>query len=875
MDYLEPGLESLALHAESRLLDPKSKEEALKSAIEAIELYMRILPIVSNKEERKCFDKKCLDLLQYAETLKKTRGPSKVNPFPLPPTRREHGHAIISRSQSPASCRQLATREKIILLESSKLNGFIFPPWKEDPMPDEFALKHEESPFLDVPDLPLSSLQQRVFLAWKRPNELLDQKSKVSASGEAGTVKIYPEMSSQVPIDLVQDITSDCSVIASLCSSIARERRGHPKILTTVFFPYDRHNQRPSFSPNGKYIFKLYFNGCFRKVTIDDRLPASKTSRSIHVVDRNNPGVLWPALLEKAYLKVRGGYDFPGSNSGTDISMLTGWIPEQLFLHDEDLESNALWDRIVKSFASGDVLLTLGTGKISTEEETHLGLVPDHDYAVLDVCIVHGQPRALIKNPWANATRQNGGRTQNNKRFNTFTKDLEESLPSDEPRISGTFWVTSFEIFQHFEYLYLNWNPKLFSYCENVHFTWDLTDIMVVRSSFNDNPQYAISSTTGGTVWLLLNRHFKTNEGRSSPFGGHPSQETGFISLYAFQRHGQRVFLSDNAMRRGHFVDSPNTLLIMDLKPAEKYTIVIAQDFLPPLSYNFTLTAFSINPISMGPAQQKYSHYNKHSSEWTCHSAGGNAESPTYSNNPQYYLKLHAKTRLALLLETPDSDLAVHVNLLGAAGHRVSKVTMGLVLGNSGEYRRGCALAEFDAVNPGSYTIICSTFESQQLGKFCLKVYSMSDCMLVPLPAEAAGKLLLEAPLAIFPPKCDRLVAPLHAKRLTRCKIVIHPYFQRAAPSSIIRSPVKASIELGKGFYKRVLTVTGHDTYQDAKAGVRTEEVDIVPEMAENGGAWVALERLKGYDDQNEEAFEVKILSETRISLGKWTTDDL
>lgn len=97
-------------------------------------------------------------------------------------------------------------------------------------------------------------------------------------------------------------------------------------------YPYDHSIMKPAQSPNGKHIFKLNFNGCFRKVVIDDRLPASRTMRSLHVLDRNNPGLLWPALLEKAYLKIMGGYDFPGSNSGTDIWILAGWIPEQLFL---------------------------------------------------------------------------------------------------------------------------------------------------------------------------------------------------------------------------------------------------------------------------------------------------------------------------------------------------------------------------------------------------------------------------------------------------------------------------------------------------------------------------------------------------------------
>ena len=97
-------------------------------------------------------------------------------------------------------------------------------------------------------------------------------------------------------------------------------------------YPFDHETMTPAVSKNGKYIFRMYFNGSWRQVVIDDRLPASSTDRTLYVVDRRHPRLLWPALIEKAYLKVRGGYDFPGSNSGTDLHAITGWIPEQIFL---------------------------------------------------------------------------------------------------------------------------------------------------------------------------------------------------------------------------------------------------------------------------------------------------------------------------------------------------------------------------------------------------------------------------------------------------------------------------------------------------------------------------------------------------------------
>ncbi len=203
----------------------------------------------------------------------------------------------------------------------------------------------------DDSTLSLLDAQTDSFAGWQRPSEVFHQGHEYPiTTGVADPDFEHDLFSTNVETcDLVQDVTTDCSVVAGLSAAMniligsrsvrckvsqspLISNKSLPKILSSIFHPFDRAHGRPAYSASGKYIMRFNFNGCDRKVVVDDRLPASSTERTFYVVDRTNKRLLWPALLEKAYLKVRGGYDFPGSNSGTDLWVVTGWIPEQIFL---------------------------------------------------------------------------------------------------------------------------------------------------------------------------------------------------------------------------------------------------------------------------------------------------------------------------------------------------------------------------------------------------------------------------------------------------------------------------------------------------------------------------------------------------------------
>ncbi|MCJ1242892.1 cysteine protease [Trapelia coarctata] len=862
-------LESQLTEAERQVHGAKSWKSAYSATLDATELCLRALKLTSDNDKKKLLDEQCRKLLDQAERIKSSEEwPSDTLEVWKGGTRLEND-APKKELKQPLSTRTLSTREQIILLQGSKLNGCVFPPWKASPAADEFALTGTDI-FTDPTEFRFGREQLEVFDGWRRPSEVLSIDGLKAENHSDG---IQPTMMPDRKIDLVQDMTSDCSVVASLCAGTARAESGHTRIISSIMYPYDFSTMTPAMSPNGKYIIKLHFNGCHRKVIVDDRLPASRTARSLHVLDRNNPGLLWPALMEKAYLKVRGGYDFPGSNSGTDLWVLTGWIPEQLFLQrcdfgdsdiffvalkrqlsngvcvSDDIIPNLFWRRILNAHNFGDVLMTIGTGRLTRREEQGLGLASEHDYAITDLKEEDGRRLLLIKNPWSERSSWKGrdafGKELHAGPDTTALALQSESLPP------GTFWMELDEVLQNFETIYLNWNPGLFAHRQDVHFSWDLTANRRPSGSFCRNPQHFQDSP--------LIKEDKTGIEAS----------VGFLSLYAFDKNGQRAILSDGSLVRSPYVDAPNTLLRLELPAKSVYTIVISEQDLPQSTYNFTLSVFALKRLDIALADDKYKHNVTQSGAWTFSTAGGNASSPAYHTNPQFSLCLSGHSNLAILLEAEDDDIPVHVKLLWVSGKRALQITTRDIVGDSGDYRRGSALAEISNVQAGTYTLICSIFEQGRRSKFSLIVRSMEECTIRAIPLAEAGRLQIQVPTASFSEGLDRLLAPLQVSRITRLRLRA----RNKDTTASTRSPLRMSLEYGQGPHKHVLSITGNSEFMDAPAGLRTEDVDIIPRMCTDHGVWLVVERLGRSYNAMREGVQIEILSDHAVGVGPWGTE--
>ena len=523
----------------------------------------------------------------------------------------------------------------------------------------------------------------------------------------------------------------------------------------------------------------------------------------------------------------------------------------------EDVVPSAFWKRIFNAFNYGDILITLGTDRLSIEEEEVMGLASGHAYAIIDMKEQDERQLFLVKNPWSKGGTWNGYIDPSNPSARTQPEQSDGLAP-------GTFWMDLYNVVQYFQTIYLNWNPGLFRFRRDAHFTWNLSAFHP-STSLIKHPQYLLSSQKGGTVYLVLTRHFSDND-VALPSEDLRDATLGYLGLCAFEST-KRLVINRKALHQSNYIDAPNILLRFELLPGQPYVIIVSEQDLPHQETNFTLSAFSVNAITVFcPASEKYDHTKSIQGAWTKESAKGNVSCEGYEQNPQYSLNITEPSDVSILIESNNPDIAVHTKLLWSGGNRVQlPLTAKDVYGDSGEYTRGCALAEISNVLAGTYTIACSTFKPDQTARFTLHISSTHPKLILkPIANVDAGLLVQHLHTATFRPEIDRLLAPIEALRNTRLRFTLE-HKSTSSPS-----PVKISIEFGQGPNKNTLLSSGD--FAD-KPQLRIGDIDISQRTSSrNGpGVWLVVERAGGSYVPGNEEVQVDVLSDgPGVMVGAW-----
>ncbi|XP_053680934.1 calpain-7-like [Anopheles nili] len=704
------------------------KEEAINLYGQAVEKILRL----EDREVREKLNKFAKQALERAEELKGIKYSSPVNPQPsasLTPTTLQQpvrSSSVLSRfiEASPSRSGPLleisgsrhayTNEEKKVLEHTSYVNAKVYVPFMDIDLLEKF---HFPMPFTDKDGyLELAPKQKRDFVSWVRVSELSEHPQLI-VGDHADFYSIR------------QTVVSDCSFVASLAVASQFEKRFKRRILTSIIYPRNSRDE-PVYNPSGKYSIRMHVNGIPRKVVIDDHLPMGRHNQLLCSYS-SNKNEFWVSLLEKAYMKLMGGYDFPGSNSNIDLHALTGWIPERAVVKstEPNFDADAVFNRLRESLSLGRCLVTVATGELTDAEADRTGLVSTHAYAVLDMREVDGVKLLQLKNPWSHL-RWRGNYSELDAVH--WTPELQRTLGYD-PKLAatfdnGVFWIDYRSIINFFDVFYLNWDPTLFQYTYCIHQSWS-AGVGPTKDAYNvgDNPQFSLTVPAGqGSVWILLTRHITSIEDFR--------ENHEYITVLVYNGNGRRVYYPTDPppFIDGVRINSPHYLCKIRLDPTaeRRYTLVVSQ-YEKTATIYYSLRAYSRTKFELKQLGQRYTTVENLNGEWSSKTAGGCMNHPaTYKNNPLYRLHIGPADTSDLVIELRGPkvyqvglDLTV-VSLADAT------VTAPFVSQKTGVYRSGFCVLDLEAIPAGVYQVRPSTFLPEQESPFFLKVKSTTNVVI-------------------------------------------------------------------------------------------------------------------------------------------------
>ncbi|EKM75828.1 hypothetical protein AGABI1DRAFT_102686 [Agaricus bisporus var. burnettii JB137-S8] len=691
-------------------------DEAFKHYVKAAELFLHLSRKTHNSEAL-CSKWKAsaTKALERAEKIKsfahRSQGQLEAAAGGSQAVDRGGNGAITNIKLTPIGINHFSEQEQYYVLKrGSLINGLVFPPWDDPVLSTLQSCDWDRQPALSME-------HERASAVW-RPAFALGRPPDVPGSRELH------------PLEVLQHIINDCSVCASISVCLDYARRFESNLARSALYST---NEMPISLEAGtaalsltnnrdlhgsrRYYAKLFMNGIWRRVTIDDSLPYNPSEEcfmcmTIYHLDGGGEKIHWPSLIEKSYMKLMGGYDFPGSNSSIDLHALIGWIPEQIDTKSTTFERERTWERLTSGYKNGKCLVTIGTGDRQEIYWRETPLLRSHSYAVIDI--------------------------DEDEKDRVFTV-LDSWVRPDDKELSRVLKIPWSEVVYIFDGIYLSWDPGMWKHQINFHGDANHN----LRISFVN-----VNAQTEEEIWILLTRHVR--ETRCT---------TDFICLRAeledsalppSARLNQQYQLSNT----GTYTNSTHVLNKIRIQPTHRSGVVAVT-----ASYEGDKDAreigFSVVVYSGGSVQVAWDentntppYMTRVDGTLTTKNSGGNSTYPTFMVNPQYHLRIHPstnssargtskKSRTRVLLKA-GKDIPANAVIVWSKGDRKDELIEKEVAASSGAYMYGYAQIIKDLM-PGDYTLIISAFEPRHTGPFTLKVECSTSFDLKSIPQEGAG----------------------------------------------------------------------------------------------------------------------------------------
>ncbi|XP_061072153.1 calpain-9 [Conger conger] len=267
-------------------------------------------------------------------------------------------------------------------------------------------------------------------LKWKRPKEICPSAQFI--------------VDEATRMDMCQGVLNDCWLLSALASLSL-----HPDLLERVV-PKGQSFQE---GYTGSFVFRFWQYGEWQEVEIDDFLPTQ--NGELVYLRSSSKEEFWSPLLEKAYAKLKGGYQALNMGFPHEAMVdMTGGVTEVLTIAGLPRD---LLSFLQPLFRKG-TLINCGNSKGPLQQKDEFGIMFRHAYSLTGVQKVrtkHG-PVELVRvhNPWGKVEWEGPWSDINGHEWNQVSQE-EQRRVSRVKKEDGEFWMSVPDFRQHFDVMEL------------------------------------------------------------------------------------------------------------------------------------------------------------------------------------------------------------------------------------------------------------------------------------------------------------------------------------------------------------------------------------------------------------------------------------